>query len=263
MADATDVTEQADLTPAEPKLGYGPVAAVLVGVGSFFAAQFGAVLLLVAALGLAGWEPDRINDWVRSSNFATFSISMAVAALTLLLLASFLRHRRTSLSAIGLVRPRLNDVGYGIGGWFLYFAAMILVVHLVKSTVPGLDLEQQQELGYSRNVVGPALLVAFAGLVLLPPLAEEILFRGFLYTGLRSKLPVMAAAIITSVLFGVAHLEWGSDNPLHWAAALDTLILSFVLIYLRHTQRSLWPAIFLHMFKNGYAFLVLFVFKIA
>jgi membrane protease YdiL (CAAX protease family) len=244
------------------RLGYGPIAAVLVGLGSFFVAQVAAVVVMMLVLGLAGWDSDRIDAWFRSSNFATFAASLGVSVFMLVLLTVFLRRRKTHIRAIGLVRHKLEDIFYGMGGLLVYFVLTVLVVGVVKYFVPGLDLEQQQELGYSKDVVGPALVVAFLGLVILPPLAEEILFRGFLYTGLRSKLPVFVAAIITSILFGVAHLQWGSENPLHWAAALDTLVLSFVLIYLRQTRRSLWPAIYLHMFKNGYAFLALFVFKV-
>lgn len=263
--DAVDQTAKEDVQPEQAaaglRLGYGPVAAVLVGLGSFFVAQIGAVIVMMLVLGLAGWNADRIDTWFSSSNFATFAASLAVSSLMLVLLAVFLHRRKTPLRAIGLVRHKLEDVFYGMGGLLVYFVLTVFVVSVVKYFVPGLDLQQQQELGYSKDVVGPALAVAFLGLVILPPLAEEILFRGFLYTGLRSKLPVLVAAIITSVLFGVAHLQWGSDNPLHWAAALDTLVLSFVLIYLRQTRRSLWPAIYLHMFKNGYAFLALFVLK--
>jgi len=52
--------------------------------------------------------------------------------------------------------------------------------------------------------------------------------------------------------------EGGAAGPLY-IAALDTFILSLVLIYLREKTGSLWASITLHAVKNGVAFMALFV----
>ena len=264
MTHPTQETVSPEKIPAPVKttLGYGPPSAVLVGVSSFFVAQFGAVLLIAFPLMLAGWDGDRMTAWLESSNIAIFSVSLLASTLMISLIAVFLHRRKTAFTTIGLKRPHISDAGYALLGLVVYFVATITVIGLAKWLVPALNLEQQQELGYSKDVAGVALGVAFLGLVILPPLAEEIMFRGFLYTGLRSRLPVIVSMLLTSVLFGVVHLQWGSDQPLLWVAAIDTFVLSLVLVYLRESRHSLWPAIFLHMFKNGYAFLLLFVFKV-
>ena len=101
-------------------------------------------------------------------------------------------------------------------------------------------------------------MLVFISLVLLPPVVEEIVARGFLYTGLRSKLPKIVAALITSALFAAAHLQWGSGAPLLWVAALDTFTLSLVLVYLREKTGGLAASMGVHMLKNGLAFVVLF-----
>jgi len=105
-------------------------------------------------------------------------------------------------------------------------------------------------------------LLSAVALVILAPIYEEILFRGVLFTGLRKKLPLITTGIIVSVIFGAAHLEWGGDSPLNWAAAIDTAVFSMVLVYLRETSKSLWPAIFLHGLKNAIAFTLVFVLKV-
>ena len=69
------------------------------------------------------------------------------------------------------------------------------------------------------------------------------------------------AAIITSLMFAVGHLQFGSGAPLLWVAALDTFVLSLVLCYIREKTDSLWPGIFIHAIKNALAFSVLFLFK--
>jgi membrane protease YdiL (CAAX protease family) len=73
----------------------------------------------------------------------------------------------------------------------------------------------------------------------LPPLGEEILVRGYLFSGLRMVWRFLPAVIVTSLLFGAAHLEFGGGGPLVWAAAIDTFILSVVLCFLRERSGAL------------------------
>jgi len=133
---------------------------------------------------------------------------------------------------------------------------------MAKALFPSLNFEQEQEIGFSTAVSGLTLVPIFISLVVLPPVVEEILARGFLYTGLRTKLKPILATLITSVLFAVAHLQWGEGAPLLWVAAIDTFVLSMVLCYLRETTGRLAAPIMLHAIKNGIAFAALFIFKV-
>ena len=144
-----------------------------------------------------------------------------------------------------------------LGGFAAYFVLYIVGLVIAKALVPSLNLEQEQEIGFSTNTQGAALLPVFISLVILPPITEEIVARGFLFGGLRTKLPFAVAATITSVLFAAAHLGEASEGLL-WIAAVDTFILSLVLCYLREKTGSLWPSIGVHALKNGLAFIVLF-----
>jgi membrane protease YdiL (CAAX protease family) len=104
-----------------------------------------------------------------------------------------------------------------------------------------------------------ALTLTFVSLVILPPITEEILVRGFLYSSLKKALPLIWAALLTSAMFAIAHLpEGGASGPLY-IAALDTFVLSLVLIYLREKTGGLWASITLHAIKNGVAFAALFI----
>ncbi|HVX57224.1 MAG TPA: CPBP family intramembrane glutamic endopeptidase, partial [Candidatus Saccharimonadales bacterium] len=103
------------------------------------------------------------------------------------------------------------------------------------------------------------MTLTFISLVVLPPLAEEIMVRGFLYSSLKKALPTIWAVLITSGLFAAAHLpEGGASGPLY-IGAIDTFVLSLVLIYLREQTGNLWASITLHACKNGFAFVTLFV----
>lgn len=76
---------------------------------------------------------------------------------------------------------------------------------------------------------------------------------------LKKALSLWPAVILTSLIFASAHLpEGGSAGPLY-IAAIDTFVLSLVLIFLREKTGSLWAGITLHAAKNGIAFVYLFI----
>jgi membrane protease YdiL (CAAX protease family) len=128
----------------------------------------------------------------------------------------------------------------------------------VSHFIPSFNVNEQQQIGFSNVHGGLPLLMTFVSLVILPPLAEEIMVRGFLYSTLKKAMPALAAVILTSALFASAHLPEGGDAGPLYIAALDTFVLSLVLIYLREKTGSLWASITLHAAKNGIAFVALF-----
>jgi uncharacterized protein len=245
---------------------WGPLEAIGVTVFVYFAAYFASQLLLGVGLGLfadASRRPiHEVGLMAESSVAVQFVASLLFYGLIALFVYLFLRLRRTAWAAIGWVKPRLRDLGYALLGFLAYFVGFIMISQAVKLLLPGLNLDQRQEIGFSTSNGGGSLLLVFMSLVVLPPLVEEIITRGVLYGGLRTKLPVVIAAIITSIMFAAAHLQVGTGNALLWVAAIDTFTLSLVLVYLRQKTGSLWPSIGLHALKNGVAFLALFVFHI-
>jgi membrane protease YdiL (CAAX protease family) len=224
----------------------------------YFAAQFLGSFLLLSVAWLRGWDQNQIQAWVQHI-WPQFVYVALVEGTTLAMLAWFLRRRKAIWAAIGLVRPKLRDLAYTGLGIVIYFPLLIAAMTIVQNWLPRINLDQPQQLGFT-GAHGPALALVFISLCVLPPLTEEILVRGFLYSGLRRKLPKITAAIITSLLFAAAHLEFGQNAPLLWSAAIDTFILSMVLVYLRQRTGSLWASIGLHTFKNSIAFVALFIF---
>ncbi len=241
-------------------VNWSPYEAVGITIAIYFLSQILGGIILGTYLGATGQNSDAIQQTLSTSNVAQFSFVLLVESMTAGTILWFVRRRQTALSAIGIVRPRWHDILAMLGGFVAYFGLYIALIIIVTALVPGLNLDQKQDLGFSTDSSSHQLGLVFVSLVLLPPLVEELLCRGFLYSGLRTKLSFIPAAIITSVLFAAAHLQAGSGNALLWVAAMDTFTLSLVLVYLREKTGSLWPGIGLHMLKNLIAFLALFVF---
>jgi len=240
-------------------VNWGPLTAtlgsVLLILGPQLLVGFGLTIILL----LVGWDATKIDAWFSSGNNSQFILNSAVAVVTLSALFWYLSFKKAHPRDIGLVKPKLLDIGYIILGAVAYVVLYLSVVSIVANLVPTLNTEQAQELGFSRDTAEKGLILIFISLVVLPPIIEEIVVRGFMLSGLRTKLAFWPAAIISSGLFGLAHLLGGEGGSVIWIATLDTFVLGLVLSYLREKTGSLWPAIGLHALKNFVAFTVLFV----
>jgi len=239
--------------PWNPWVGLGFMVAV------FYVSQILAGLLLSIYPTVHHWDQAQANLWLAGSVAAQFIFLVMVEALVLTAIYFFLRAYQTDFRLIGLKRPRWRDVGWALLLTPIYYILFLIMVAVVSHSVHGFNPQQQQVIGFQGVHGRLDLLMTFASLVILPPLTEEIMVRGFLYSSLKKGLPVLYAVLLTSVLFALPHLaEGGATGPL-WIAALDTFILSLFLIYLREKTSSLWGPITLHAIKNGIAFLALFV----
>ena len=83
------------------------------------------------------------------------------------------------------------------------------------------------------------LLLALIGIVILPPLVEEITFRGILLERFAVKWRVGVAVIVSAVFFGILHAD-----PI--GAGMFGVVTG--LLYLR--TGSLWPGIIIHFVNN-------------
>jgi membrane protease YdiL (CAAX protease family) len=158
---------------------------------------------------------------------------------------------RTSRRVLGIARlPTWKDIGLGVGGVVVY-GAVAMVVLAIAAALSLIDITQVQSVG-NTSVYGVDRLVAFATLVVVVPLAEELLFRGFLYGRLRgARVPFWLSAVVVSVVFGAMHGQWN--------VGIDVFCLSMVATYLREHTGTIWPGLTMHMIKNLIAFYYTFM----
>lgn len=242
--------------------GLGPFSVVIIVILTFFLSQIFAGALVAYGAALFGYTPKSALDAIDNTTGLQFAYIFIAEAITLLIVWRFLKYRNVSFRAIGLGRkPSFNDVPVSLIVFGIYFVVLIMVTAILTKAVPGLDTQQEQQIGFKDAISPLQLGLVFVSLVILPPVTEEILVRGFMYTGLRAKFTKITAAIIASVIFGIAHLQLGSGAPPLWIAAIDTALLSLFLIYLREKTGALWAGMLVHGLKNGLAFMVLFIVK--
>ncbi len=231
---------------------------VVVGTALiFFASQFAAVIIVVIALVIAGKSESQVQDVLSESNLHQLLIVFLVGVFLVWTVQYVLHKLKLPARQLLLLRnkPTLQTIGEVIVVYGVYFVTTVIVSTLLQSHT-AINVEQSQELGITTPEDLPQKIIIFVMLVVLPPIYEEIMFRGFLYQMLRKYVPIAVSAVLTCILFGVAHLEYGNLN---WIAAIDTLIFSAYLIYISQRHKSLYSAILLHAMKNAVAFSVLFV----
>jgi len=235
-----------------------PFTTMLYVLGIFLISQVIAGVLIASYPALKGWTGEQGTHWLETSIYAQFIYILIAESLTVWLVVKFAKKAGVKLSQLGIKKPKFKDIGYALAGYGVYFLIYMVVILIASQFSSFINLDQAQDIGFdSASGIG-SLLIVYVSLAILPPIAEEILFRGYLFSSLRAKYKFIYAAIITSILFGVAHLQFGSGAPLLWVAAIDTFVLSMVLCSLREKTGSLAASIMLHAIKNTIAFVALF-----
>ncbi len=79
------------------------------------------------------------------------------------------------------------------------------------------------------------------------PISEEIFFRGMLFGGLRRRMPMVVAALISAVVFGGLHAFTGIS------AVPPLIAFGFILALLYEKTGSIVPGILLHALNNSVA----------
>lgn len=224
------------------------VLPVWVFIG-FFSAELlaSAILLFLSSLGM---QLETINSSVLSTTMA--AVTYLIALLIVIGLPWLAKRKKTTLKDVGLDRlMSWLDIFITPAGLIVYLILSALLMYGASRLMPWFDVNQAQDTGFSQLNQSYEFVLAFITLVVIAPVAEEALFRGYLYGKLKKLAPIPVAILITSLLFGVSHGAWN--------IGVDTFALSIVLCLLREITGGIWASILLHMTKNGIAYYVLFI----
>jgi membrane protease YdiL (CAAX protease family) len=155
---------------------------------------------------------------------------------------------REPLRALGFVktvglRPYVLAAGMWIIGLsVLMFWVQILIWVDIDLLLPPDTAEK------ALDEAGGSIVITLVLVGLLGPIAEEIFFRGFVLPGLIKRLGVWRALVISSLVFGLFHIDPGAIVP--------TFALGLALGWVYLKTGSIWPAIFAHGLHNTVAVLV-------
>lgn len=191
-------------------------------------------IAIVDALATAGDETEMSG--------AALSVAQMAQELSFLLVPFVLAMTKGATLAqaarrLGLVAfKKLRALGWAGAAVGIYLLFVIGYVALVG--------EPEQE--DFADDLGP-LWVQILLIVIAAPIGEEICFRGMLFGGLRERLPLWAAALISASLFGLLHITTGIS------VVPPLIAFGFLLAMLYEKTGSIVPCILLHMLNNSVA----------
>ena len=146
--------------------------------------------------------------------------------------------------------PTWTDVGLAPVG---YIVSILIAAGLTAlfNMMTWFNARETQDLGYSYYMQGWERGLAFIMLAVIAPIVEEIIFRGWLYGKLRIKIPKWVAILVTSLLFGLIHLQWN--------VGITVFAMSVVNCILREVTGTIYAGMLVHMLNNGIAFYLVYV----
>ncbi len=252
------LTKSKNAIPPGKRIGYG-IAFSVWTVVAFTAAQLlvFAVMWMLTRLDLS--PVVYLNDTVLQT-----AVSVVVYALTLLLAIGVpwkLLGQKLTWQDIGLGQrlPAWRDIGLAPIVFVASLIASGIVMYLASVLIPGLDISAEQQIGFESLAQRYELQLAFFTLVVLAPVCEELLFRGYLYGRVRQYYNAFWTIALTSFVFGLMHVYAGPDTPLQWNVMIGTTVLAVFIGAVREYTGSVWAGILVHMLKNGVAFFMLFI----
>jgi hypothetical protein len=84
--------------------------------------------------------------------------------------------------------------------------------------------------------------------VLVAPLVEETVFRGYLYPLLAKSFGVATGVIVTGVLFGLMH---GAQLGWTWSLVLVLILVGIIFTFVRARTGSVFASFLLHLGYNS------------
>jgi membrane protease YdiL (CAAX protease family) len=218
---------------------------IVFSIGSLFIVQLIFITYLESVRGLTSKEVERLF-----TTKAQFPVAVQVAWCALILL--FLYVTLSVLkdapfwSTIGWRRLPADKTRLRNRAWPYFFAGSGLSLLVAVASIGVHPKENTPIEKLLKDPHGTLLLMAMA--VLVAPLVEETLFRGYLYPFFARKMGVPVGIILTGVLFGLMH---GSQLGWSWGIVALLILVGVVFTYARARTGTVFASYLLHLGYNS------------
>ncbi len=200
--------------------------------------------LLVLGLGLALKVPLQENG-VALAVFLGVQDLIVVATAWLFSIARY----KTGPESLGL-RSFSVPVGCTMSVALLMASYAVRVLYALVALAFGVQLSPQAVL-MRLQTQGIGFVLTLIAAAVVAPIAEEIFFRGFMYGGLRKRIGVVAAMLVSTIFFTALHLTVELFVPIFF--------LGLFLAWLYEYTGSLYPGMLLHAANNAISLILLYV----
>lgn len=219
----------------------------------WFSLIFTFFVFMVLGTAVRGNPVPMILGWGIFSDIAVFSIGiwdlgMILAAAILFLI---LARNKLGTNVIGLTgRLSMNAVLYAVGG----FIISLIIYNLTEIALDTVGISMFWRGGSNSSLITVRTAIDWSimiiGPVIISPLTEEIIFRGYVLTFLLERIGKKLAVIISAVIFMSVHIMFGLGLMVY---IFFVAIVSGI-IYIRF--KSLYPCMLMHFLINLWAYVV-------
>jgi len=219
---------------------WGRLATFGLGLAALLVSQLAALVALSWWLGASlGAMPNFSGDGVAVS--LIIAVSMPVQVGLLVLFAQ--RGGGSAFDYLGWILPRRSEVLFGIAA----VMAVIIVANAVSLLI-GRGVVTQFQIDIYRTAAAAGwlpLLLLWLVVVVVTPIGEETLFRGFLFRGwLKTPRDVWPVIFITALIFALIHVQYD------WYITGQVFVFGLLLGWIRWATGSTLLTILLHGLIN-------------
>jgi membrane protease YdiL (CAAX protease family) len=244
-----------EAAPQESAAGtkpFGPIAALLLVAAIMilaFTIAFAVGFVVTGLLHEGGWQnfldildsPDNVTSLVQVGERFSWIVATVWGFLLIPLIIALAAMRGGGIRKLLAIdfrvplKPMLLAIGF------------VVLVAFVQGWIAEMYPSIQQLFGLPRDPLAVGL--SAVAVMILAPIGEELVFRGFLYTAFRERWGFAPSLIVVSVLFSAMHFEPSMMYP------MLVMPLAFVLGWLREKSGGIFAPVLLHMMVNDWAFL--------
>jgi uncharacterized protein len=225
---------------------WGYVSTVIWTVLVFFLAS-------LAGLTFYGWvfgfdqvaalpEKFRVNPSAQFDGLLLCYVSLPSAAVQIAVFALLIRLKGWSFSDyLALVIPGPRAIGFSLA----LIAALVVLSDGAMAVLGRNPVPEFQIVAYQTSKDAGVLLLLFVVIVLIAPITEEIMFRGFLFRGLvRRPSHAPYAIVLISLAFAVIHQQYDLIG------LTQVFVMALILGFARYFSGSTILTMLMHMFAN-------------
>jgi membrane protease YdiL (CAAX protease family) len=239
------------LLPEDLRVPWGWIDLLILVVLAFFG-TFGTSLLLLKGFAISGVNFHQVQTVSGDKNLFLI-LNQAILSLALLAyLAAQMRFgfRAPFWRTIGWRPLQTGQTPRAVAYLGLIFSGFLVAI-LVTLSSSAFKTSTKMPIEQFFQDRRSALLLMSLG-VLLAPVLEETIFRGYIYPVVARSFGITAGILVTGTLFGLLHASqlWGG-----WAQIALLVLVGIVFTYARERTHTVLASYLLHVSYNSFLFL--------
>ena len=178
------------------------------------------------------------------SEITIFTAFFTVLVIVRQIKKDFNKYGAVQFACIGFKKAKYSTVSiiiYVIIVTIIFETVQILINYLITGDVFLARRDNSLPVKYVKTQMLGEFLFLFH-VIIMAPIIEEIIFRGYFQSFLLKKYPLWIALIVPSAIFAFIHFDL--------YAAPQLFVAGLCLASIRFIYKSLWPAILFHFFHN-------------